>query len=82
LETVGFAALAGSETPVIDAGTAIFGPVVTIIVAIGASVSIFGAPTLFICLIALVFVWTGSFGTLLGINVFAGRIRRLEGSFT
>ncbi|WP_027640725.1 hypothetical protein [Enterocloster clostridioformis] len=63
-------------------GTAIFGPVGTIIVASGASVSIFGAPTLFICLIALVFVWTGSFGTLLGINVFAGRIRRLEGSFT
>ena len=109
--TVGFAQLAGSETPVIDAGTAIFGPVGTIIVAIGASVSIFGAlnggimsyprvsysmsqnglmfksfgrlhnryntpyiPTLFICLTALIFVWTGSFGTLLGINVFAGRI--------
>jgi len=109
--TVGFAELAGSETPVIDAGTAIFGSVGTIIVAIGAVVSIFGAlnggimsyprvsysmsqnglmfpafgklhekyntpyiPTLIICLMALIFVWTGSFGTLLGINVFAGRI--------
>ncbi|MFR6218029.1 MAG: hypothetical protein ACLUKO_14135 [Enterocloster bolteae] len=37
--TVGLHKLAGSETPVIDAGTAIFGPVGTIIVAIGASVS-------------------------------------------
>jgi len=109
--TVGFAELAGSETPVIDAGTAIFGSVGTIIVAIGAVVSIFGAlnggimsyprvsysmsqnglmfpafgklhekyntpyiPTLIICLMALIFVWTGSFGTLLGINVFAGRV--------
>ncbi len=40
--TVGFAQLAGSETPVIDAGTAIL-TVGTIIVEIGASVSIFGA---------------------------------------
>lgn len=109
--TVGFASLAGSETPVVDAGTAIFGTAGTIIVTIGACVSIFGAlnggimsyprvsysmsqnglmfksfgrlhktyntpyvPTLFICLVALIFVWTGSFGTLLGINVFAGRI--------
>ncbi len=109
--TVGFANLAGSETPVVDAGTAIFGKAGTVIVTIGACISIFGAlnggimsyprvsysmsqkglmfkpfgklhekyntpyiPTLFICLIALIFVWTGSFGTLLGINVFAGRI--------
>ena len=109
--TVGFAALAGSETPVVDAGTAIFGTAGTVIVTIGACVSIFGAlnggimsyprvtfsmsqhglmfksfgrlhskfntpyvPTLFICLVALVFVWTGSFSTLLAINVFAGRI--------
>lgn len=109
--TVGFAELAGSETPVVDAGTAIFGTAGTIIVTIGACVSIFGAlnggimsyprvsysmsqnglmfqsfgklhktfytpyvPTLFICLVALIFVWTGSFSTLLGINVFAGRI--------
>lgn len=109
--TVGFAELAGSETPVIDAGTAIFGPAGTVIVTIGACVAIFGAlnggimsyprvsysmsqnglmfksfgklhekyntpyvPTLFICLIALIFVWTGSFSTLLAINVFAGRI--------
>lgn len=107
----GFAQLAGSETPVVDAGTAIFGPAGTIIVTIGACVSIFGAlnggimsyprvsysmsrnglmfqsfgqlhkryqtpyvPTLFICLTALLFVWTGSFSTLLAINVFAGRI--------
>ena len=107
----GFANLAGSETPVVDAGTAIFGKAGTVIVTIGACISIFGAlnggimsyprvsysmsqkglmfkpfgklhekyntpyiPTLFICLIALIFVWTGSFGTLLGINVFAGRI--------
>ena len=109
--TVGFANLAGSETPVVDAGTVIFGKAGTVIVTIGACISIFGAlnggimsyprvsysmsqkglmfkpfgklhekyntpyiPTLFICLIALIFVWTGSFGTLLGINVFAGRI--------
>ena len=109
--SVGFAELAGSETPVIDAGTKIFGPIGTVIVTIGACVSIFGAlnggimsyprvaysmsqkglmfksfgklhekyntpyiTTVFICLMALVFVWTGSFGTLLGINVFAGRI--------
>lgn len=109
--SVGFAALAGSETPVVDAGTAIFGTAGTVIVTIGACVSIFGAlnggimsyprvtfsmsqhglmfksfgrlhgkfntpyvPTLFICLVALVFVWTGSFSTLLAINVFAGRI--------
>lgn len=109
--SVGFAALAGSETPVVDAGTAIFGTAGTVIVTIGACVSIFGAlnggimsyprvtfsmsqhglmfksfgrlhskfntpyvPTLFICLVALIFVWTGSFSTLLAINVFAGRI--------
>ena len=103
--------MAGSETPVVDAGTAIFGPAGTVIVTIGACVAIFGAlnggimsyprvsysmsqnglmfkffgklhekyntpyvPTLFICLIALIFVWTGSFSTLLAINVFAGRI--------
>ena len=109
--SVGFAALAGSETPVVDAGTAIFGQAGTVIVTIGACVSIFGAlnggimsyprvtfsmsqhglmfksfgrlhskfntpyvPTLFICLVALIFVWTGSFSTLLAINVFAGRI--------
>ncbi len=30
--------------------------------------------TVFICLMSLIFVWTGTFGTLLGINVFAGRI--------
>ncbi len=109
--TVGFAELAGSETPVVDAGTAIFGPAGTVIVTIGACVAIFGAlnggimsyprvsysmsqnglmfkafgtlhkkyntpyiPMLFICLTALIFVWTGSFSTLLAINVFAGRI--------
>lgn len=109
--TVGFAKLAGSETPVIDAGTAIFGAAGTVIVTIGACVAIFGAlnggimsyprvsysmsqnglmfqsfgklhrkyntpyiPTLFICLVAIIFVWTGSFSTLLAINVFAGRI--------
>lgn len=109
--SVGFANLAGSETPVIDAGTKIFGTVGTVIVTIGACVSIFGAlnggimsyprvaysmsnkglmfkafgklhekyntpyiTTIFICSIALIFVWTGSFGTLLGINVFAGRM--------
>lgn len=109
--SVGFAALAGSETPVVDAGTAIFGTAGTVIVTIGACVSIFGAlnggimsyprvtfsmsqhglmfksfgrlhskfntpyvPTMFICLVALIFVWTGSFSTLLAINVFAGRI--------
>lgn len=109
--TVGFSQIAGSETPVVDAGTAIFGPIGTVIVTIGACVAIFGAlnggimsyprvsysmsqnglmfesfgqlhkkfntpyiPTLFICLIALVFVWTGSFSSLLAINVFAGRI--------
>ena len=31
-------------------------------------------PTLFICLISILFVWTGSFSVLLAINVFAGRI--------
>lgn len=109
--TVGFANLAGSETPVADAGVAIFGPVGGTLVTIGACVSIFGAlnggimsyprvdysmansglifksfgklhekyntpyiSTLFICLMSLIFVWTGSFGVLLGINVFAGRI--------
>lgn len=109
--TVGYDQLAGSETPVIDAGTAIFGSAGTVIVTIGACVSIFGAlnggimsyprvsysmsrnglmfrsfgklhekyntpyiPTLAICLISLFFVWTGTFGTLLAINVFAGRI--------
>lgn len=109
--TVGFTELAGSETPVVDAGTAIFGSVGTVIVTIGACVSIFGAlnggimsyprvsysmsenglmfksfgklhekfntpyiPTLFICLMGIIFVWTGSFSVLLGINVFAGRI--------
>ncbi len=41
--TVGFAELAGSETPVVDAGTAIFGPAGTVIVTIGACVAIFGA---------------------------------------
>lgn len=111
VSSVGFASLAGSETPVVDAGKAIFGPVGGVIITIGACVSIFGAlngsvmsyprvsyamalnqlmfptfgklhdkyntpyiPTLFICLLSLIFVWTGTFGTLLGINVFAGRI--------
>ena len=109
--SVGFDQLAGSETPVVDAGTAIWGPAGTVIVTIGACVSIFGAlnggimsyprvsysmskkglmfdsfgklhekyntpyvATLVICLIALIFVWTGTFSTLLAINVFAGRI--------
>lgn len=108
--TVGFAQLAGSATPVVDAGIAIFGQAGGIIITIGACISIFGAlnggimsyprvdysmsqsnlifksfgklskyntphvPTLFICLMAIIFVWTGSFGVLLGINVFAGRI--------
>ena len=31
-------------------------------------------PMIFICLLSLIFVWTGSFGTLLGINVFGGRM--------
>lgn len=108
--TVGFVKLAGSTTPVADAGVAIFGPIGGTVITIGACVSIFGAlnggimsyprvdysmsqnnlifksfgklskyntpyiPTLFICLVAIIFVWTGSFGLLLGINVFAGRI--------
>lgn len=109
--SVGFANLAGSETPVVDAGKAIFGPIGGTIITLGACVSIFGAlnggimsyprvsyamannrlmfpafgklhekyntpyvPTLFICLLSLIFVWTGTFGVLLGINVFAGRI--------
>lgn len=109
--SVGFANLAGSETPVVDAGKAIFGPVGGTLITFGACVSIFGAlnggimsyprvsyamanhqlmfpafgklhekyntpfvPTLFICLLSLIFVWTGTFGVLLGINVFAGRI--------
>lgn len=107
---VGYGEIAGSETPVIDAGIAIFGPVGGTIITIGACLSIFGAlngcilsyprvtygmardnmmfksfakvskfdtpaiATLFIGILALMFVWSGTFSFLLSINVFAGRV--------
>jgi len=108
--TMGYKNLAGSTTPVVDAGMRILGPVDGILVTFGALISIFGAlnssimtfprvayamsednmmfgffsklhpkyGTPYVTIVtfgvlSLMFLWTGSFSTLLMLSVFAAR---------
>lgn len=109
--SVGFANLAGSETPVSAAAQVVFGPLGTTLITAGAMISIFGSTNgallgmprvaygmaannmmfpffgklhkkyqtphvaiLIYALVALIFVWTGNFMSLLMMGTFVSRL--------